>query len=90
MLREYALAQRVENDRHVSLAWHVAALIKTKRLPRLRRLLSRRRRGTPTVEAPAVMTDERRARIAHLARGLTLADDIDPYKRPDDGGDDDA
>lgn len=65
----------------------MAALQRTKRLPRLRRLLGRRGRKRPTVTAPE-MTDERRRRIENLARGLVLADDIDPYARPEVTDDD--
>lgn len=87
VLREHLLNARAEHDAQIALAWHTAALHRAKRMPRLRALLGRRRRKAPTVMAPAEMTAERRRRIEHLARGLTLADDVDPYKRPDDGGD---
>lgn len=85
LLRAHADRVRAEQEREVRHAWMVATLQRAKRVPTLRRLLPRRRRR-PATYAPASMSEERRRRLELLARGLTLAEDIDPYARPEDDG----
>ena len=64
MVHGYRERRRHEHDRDMVLAWHVAALSRTKRMPSIRRLLTRKKGQPP--QGPRRTSDEIKARIAEI------------------------
>jgi hypothetical protein len=53
LFREFVVgleARRDQHDRDMSIAWHVAALSRQKKLPELKRLLTKRKERPPSLE----------------------------------------